>query len=539
MSREHAANQRRFLIIDDLADMRSALRSQLGTLGYNDVALADGVRSALEHLAQGSFDVILCDYYLGSGADGQQFLEHLRGQRMLPRATLFIMITAEKAYSAVVTAAESLPDDYLIKPFTADTLRVRLQHLLEKKARLLRIDSLQDKGRWTEVIAECDLLIASGDRFKADAMRIRGQALLACGRNDEALEFYRKVLDVRPLPWARLGLARAQQGLERLDECHGTLLQLIEEAPQLLAAYDLLSRVELARGEADAALRTLDKACEVSPDSLSRLRAIAAVAETQADYERVKTSLHRVLKRTQFSPLRDTGDVAQLSSAYVETGEPEVAIALIEDARKVFKADARSPQLAAMEALAHHKAGRPEQAAAALAVALEAAPQDLPPDAALRVAQACLATGRPDEGETILKNLIQGNPGAATLHTKATALVKNYISPERAATLVDECSAEIVTLNNEAVRLGKEGHYDAAARMLSEAAKRLPDNPQIVANAAAALLADVYNTGLDADKLRRALELQQRLQTLAPEHPRHKVLGELQSRIRTRYAQPG
>lgn len=531
-------NQKRFLIVDDLPGMRTTLRTQLGSLGFNSVAIADNTRTAMEHITQqGPFDVILCDYYLGGGTDGQQFLEHLRGRKLLPRSTLFIMITAEKSYTSVVTAAECLPDDYLIKPFTADNLKFRLEHLLEKKARLAAVDALQDKERWSEVIAECDAIIASNDRYKADAMRIRGQALLACGRNEEALEFYRKVLEIRVMPWARLGLARAQQALGLLEASKESLLTLIAEAPQMLSAYDHLSRIHMAQGETDAALGALDKACEIAPNSLTRLRSIAKVAERTGDFDRIKTALHRVVKNTQNSPLRDTADVAHLSSAYVATNEPDAAIALIEETRKNYKADAKAPELAAAEAMAHHKAGRPQKAAAALAIALEAEPTSMSQDAAISLARACLATGNQDAGETILKEIIKNNPDAVDLKDHVTEVMKTYATPERAAALIEQSLAEVVALNNEAVSLGRAGQYSAASRMLSEAARRLPGNAQIVGNAAVALLSDIYNTGLDGDKLRSAVHFQQRLQALDPTSAKHKDIAELQRRIRTRYSQ--
>lgn len=97
--------------------------------------------------SQTSFDIILCDYYLGAVTNGQQFLEHLRNRRMIARSTLFIMITAEKNHDSVITAAECMPDDYLLKPFTADLFASRVEKLLEKKRRLARIDAMQDKGQ--------------------------------------------------------------------------------------------------------------------------------------------------------------------------------------------------------------------------------------------------------------------------------------------------------------------------------------------------------------------------------------------------------
>ncbi|MDO9596636.1 MAG: tetratricopeptide repeat protein [Azoarcus sp.] len=537
MASVNTYDNKKFLIVDDLPEMRSSLRTQLASLGYSNVAISSNVRTALDHLEQGSFDVILCDYYLGGGTDGQQVLEHVRNRKLISRSTLFIMITAEKGYASVVTAAECQPDDYLLKPFTADTLQARLTRLLDKKTRLAKVDAMQEKERWPEVVAACDEIIASGDRYQPDAMRIRGNALIACGRIDEAMAFYNQVLGIRAMPWARFGLARAQYAQGDADNCKATLTQLILEAPQLLSAYDLLGRVHVDTGQADEALKILDQACTIAPDSLSRHRAIAKVAEEMSDFTRVESALARVVKKTHNSPLRDTADIARLGNAYSEMGEPAKAIELIDDARKNFKSDANDPQLAAVEALAQHKAGKPELAAAALARALTSEPGTLPKDVAMSIARACLATGRQAEGEAMLKSVVQNNPDSAAVHEQVAAALNVHGSPERAATLIQECREEVVALNNEAVRRGRAGELGEAATMLTEAAERLPGNAQIVSNAAFALLLDIYSNGPDASKLRDALRFQETVTALNPRHPKLTDIADLQRRIRAKYGQ--
>lgn len=531
-------SKKKILILDDLPEVRGALRTQMTALGCPNVAMAGTVRAAVEQLEQGSFDVILCDYYLGGGTDGQQFLEYGRNRRLISRGTLFVMITAEKSYVSVVTAAECLPDDYLLKPFTTDLLQQRLERLLDKKARLARVDAMQDKENWPEVVAACDEIIASGDRYQADALRIRGNALIACGRLDEAAAFYNQVLTAREMPWARFGLARTQYAQGELGACKLTLDRLIHEAPQLLSAYDLLGRAHLDSGRADEALKVLDRACAIAPDSLTRHRAIALVAERQGDFTRVEGALSRVVKKTRNSPLRETADIARLGSAYAELGEPAKAIELIDEARKNFRGDANDPHLAAVEALAQHKAGRPELAAAALARALAADSSDLPQDVAVGIARACLAIGRTAEGEEILKRVVQNNPDSVAVHQQVAGVLDAHGAGDRADALIQSGKQEIVELNNEAVRRGCAGQLGEAAKMLTEAANRLPGNVQIVANAAFALLLDVFNNGLDAGKLREALRFQKSVMRLDARHPKLADITELQRRIQTRYGQP-
>jgi len=110
-------------------------------------------------------------------------------------------------------------------------------------------------------------------------------------------------------------------------------------------------------------------------------------------------------------------------------------------------------------------------------------------------------------------------------------------SAERAQSLIAESIGEVVALNNEAVRRGKAGELGAAARMLTEAAERLPGNVQIVANAAFALLLDVYTNGLDPDKLRNARLFQQQLEELNKQHPKLADIVLLQGRIREKFGQ--
>lgn len=524
------------LILDDLPEMRSSLRSQLGSLGYDNVAVSGTVKDALEQFKLKNFDIILCDFYLAGGTDGQQFLEYLRTRKIISRSTVFIMVTAEKGYESVVTAAECLPDDYLLKPFTADALKNRLERLTAKKKRLAKVDAMQDKGNWPAVIVACDEIIAAKDRYLVDAMRIKGNALILAGQTAEAVSFYEQMLAMRPMPWARLGLAKALHLCGDLGAGKDALETLIAESPQMMAAYDLLGKLHQESGNHDEALAVLDSACLISPNSLARHRAIASVAEETGNFSRVETALSHVVKSTRNSPLRETRDFARLGNALTEMGEPDKAVRLLEEARTSFKEDASNPLLAAVEAVAQQKAGRPELADQALARAMQGELTQLPLEVAMAVAKACLATGKQEEGEGILKNLVQSAPDATDLHGKISGVLRDNGLHDRAEALVAESVREIIHLNNEAVRRARAGELSAAAEMLVEAANRLPGNVQIVSNASFALLFDVYTNGLEPAKIRLAQQFQQIAQAKNSAHPKLQEIADLMGRIRSKYS---
>jgi predicted Zn-dependent protease len=368
-----------------------------------------------------------------------------------------------------------------------------------------------------------------------DAMRIKGNALIMAGKADQAVAFYQQMIAMRPMPWAQLGLARALHQSGDMAGGKNTLQSLIIESPKMMAAYDLLGRLHQESGNHDEALAVLDSACEISPNSLARHRAIASVAEETGDFSRVEQALNQVVKKTRNSPLRETQDFARLGNALTEMGEPGKAVQLLEEARTSFKEDANNPLLAAVEAVAQQKAGRPEQAAQALTRAMQGGVSNLPQDIAIAVAKACLATGKQDEGESILKNLVQGAPDATGLHGKISGVLREHGLAERADALVAESMREIVQLNNEAVRRARAGELTAAAEMLVDAAQRLPGNVQIVTNASFALLFDVFTNGLDPAKIRLAQQFQQSAQAQNPKHPKLAEIAELMGRIRTKY----
>src|SRR3989338_4350795 len=121
------------LLIDDIPEMRSSVRIQLADCGLERCDTARNVKEAVDRISAKRYDLIVCDYNLGQGADGQQLLELVRRRKILPLTTVFLMITGETGYEQVSTAAEYSPDDYLIKPFTSQTLQTRLERIIDKK----------------------------------------------------------------------------------------------------------------------------------------------------------------------------------------------------------------------------------------------------------------------------------------------------------------------------------------------------------------------------------------------------------------------
>ena len=126
----------RFLVVDDFSSFRSTVNSMLTSLGASQVLMASNGFEAIEMCRNKKFDVILCDYDLGPGKNGQRVLESLRHHKLIDRESLFVLISADVSKQAVMAAYDCTPDDYLAKPINTQMLERRIGRLLLQREAL-------------------------------------------------------------------------------------------------------------------------------------------------------------------------------------------------------------------------------------------------------------------------------------------------------------------------------------------------------------------------------------------------------------------
>jgi DNA-binding response OmpR family regulator len=211
------------LIVDPNQSMRASVHNMLTQVNITKVDHAVSAATAIRALSTRSYDVILCEYDLGTsadgaGQDGQQLLEDLRHHKVISPWSIFVMLTSEGVYGKVVSAAELLPTDYILKPFTVDVLSQRIGRALERRAKFLPVYQLIGQGRAREAIEACLANEAAQARYAIDYARLRAELLASLERHAEAEEAYTGILKLKPLGWAQLGQARAVYGLGRLAD---------------------------------------------------------------------------------------------------------------------------------------------------------------------------------------------------------------------------------------------------------------------------------------------------------------------------------
>ena len=509
------------LVIDDMEGMRSQLRMSLSSSGFAKLHVVSSIKEALERMAGSRYDVILCDYALGDSTDGQQFLEYLRTNDLITRNTVFVMITAEQAYEKVIAASECAPDDYLLKPFTAAQFNARLEKLLERQEYFSLIDKATDSKNWGRVIIECDKKLAVKDKYFIDLCKIKCSALMRANRLQDAATLYNEILALRSIGWARLGLARALALLDRKDEAKTQVQEILKETPQFMAAYDFLGKLLAASGDKHAALDVLQKAREVSPGTMSRIRELSNLAVSAGKPEIAETVMRQALQKHKHSPVRLANDYAVLSKALVNQGKAAEALIVVSDARKFFKDDDSTIVLAATESVAHRAAGNFAQATEALSRAMSGDLNKLPAHTVIAIADACFASGKEEEATSLLRHAIQNNQEDEAVRERVHDVLTSAGKDASEATAMIEASTrEVIQLNNEGVRKAEAGQLDDAIALLCQAADRLSNNVQIVGNASLVLALDLVRNGNNPDKLGRCMHYRDGLVLKSPNHPK-------------------
>lgn len=306
----------RALVIDSNATSRSILVSQLRQYGVTRVMQCSRPQDARARLEHTVFDYVLCEQYFNTGQSGQTLLDDLRRAQLLPFSTVFFMVTAEASYAAVAEAAESALDGYLLKPFTPSAMFERLTAARMRKTHLQSIFSAIEREDFEGAAALCLEQFKQRKAYWLYAARIGSELLLRLGRHDQARTLFEAVIDARALPWARLGIARAQMESGQAPRAITTLQGLLGDDSSFVDAYDVLGRAQVETGQFDEALETYRLASSLTPDSVARLQKLGMMAHYMGDSETASKALSRAAILGIDSKLFDQQSLVLLAFQY-------------------------------------------------------------------------------------------------------------------------------------------------------------------------------------------------------------------------------
>ena len=120
----------KILVVDDFATMRKVIRNLLKQSGYENVVEAEDGLLALKALKSQKVDFIISDWNMPN-MSGLELLKNVRADEEL-KFLPFLMVTAEALQENVVAAVKAGVSNYIVKPFTSETLDEKIKKIMEK-----------------------------------------------------------------------------------------------------------------------------------------------------------------------------------------------------------------------------------------------------------------------------------------------------------------------------------------------------------------------------------------------------------------------
>ena len=479
------------LIIEDSHTVRQGLRTMLSMAGITRSEAVSNASEARNRLRGKPYDVVLCDYNLGEGMDGQELLEAMRKGGNLPLSTIWIMITGERHYERVVAAAEMAPDDYILKPFASQLLLDRMNLAGQRKAFLAPAHKLLSSGKVEQSIQVLQQLAreTTNPQYRLDAQRLAAELLVNEGRQGEALSIYQELLTQRVIPWAKMGVARivAEQG--ESQESNALLREIIAEAPRYTDAYDLLAQNLIDDGQYQTAAVVLEKAVAISPRNFNRLKSCGTALLRCGDPTKAADYLQRAVEVGRNNNFFGPDVLVDLLQAYSESGQTQQLDRLqAEISSRVGELPGGQLTMAVCRALTALAQKRPSDALAQLqsvAEDLRARETDFPSAqrflaAAVRLPAEVNSELPPQWAHSIALRFADGRHELGTLLEIAH-------KHEACHGAIETAYDTLQTESNKAVELASTGKLEEAAAMLYLLSQKTL-NERISMNACALLL---------------------------------------------------
>jgi tetratricopeptide (TPR) repeat protein len=354
----------------------------------------------------------------------------------------------------------------------------------------------------------CDEIVGKGSKHIGEVLRIKGEIFAKRGDHQRTEAFYKEISAMGNVPWALFGLGKCQYLQGRLEDAKDTFTHLIKTNDKVMAAYDWLAKVLDALEDPKEAQVVLMKASEISPRTLERQRELGAIAHKNQDLKTALKSFRTAIKYGKNSAFKAPADYTTLAKVLVDADSPQESLSTLKDAHQVFPRDPGATiQIGLAESFVYQKLNRPEEARESLnkvIIATEKSSVKIAADVELELAKALIQSGDSNKGKEIVKRLIQSDHENEELIADTKKMFEGLNMAQEGEDLLGAAVEEVVDLNNQGVKLVKQGDLAKATSYFDKAAESLPDNTLINANAAYACMLDMKKNGKTSERIQKA-----------------------------------
>ncbi|GAA5316753.1 MAG: response regulator [Candidatus Pelagadaptatus aseana] len=526
------------LVVDDFNNFRIAVIKMLEEFGCQNVASAIHGKAAIKHCGERAYDLVLCDYNLGQGKNGQQVLEELRHKNLLKRESLFVMVSAESSVSTVLSAYDDSPDAYLTKPITGNTLRKRLDRLLLQRQEMMPVFQQLNDGNTDAAIAVARTAINSGSRYATSYQKLLGDLFLKNGDLDEAEAVFKKILEVRALDWAQVGMSTVKLRQGDVDTSIEWLKKILKDNPYCMQAYDLLAEAYDTKQDLEAKQKILESAVGVSPKSILRQTSLAETAEANNDFSVAAKAYSRSVRLGAHSCHDRLSNHMQLGRVSVKLFDEHdshasdvsrEALRTLENANKHFTLDSQVQlQTQMLECQLLHNRGEKLQASKLydeVREKIDSLGDDLTLDSELDLVSTYRQLDQKDRADQLLKQLLEKYKDDEAALRKIDQLLEEPVS--------DHNRKQVARLNKEGIGHYKNKDYKAAIECFSRAKRLFPNHLGVHLNLVQAMASEMKEYGIHEEQMDICLSILKKVESrISTSHPQFNRYRQLQDMMR-------
>ena len=470
----------RALLVEGNPLLRSVAAAQLRDTGVGHVTSASRVKDARLLLERKQFDIVVCNReFEDSDYSGQDLLDELRREKLLPHSTVFLMVTAQASYNQVVEAAESALDGFLVRPFTAATLGIKLLEARNRKRELAPVLRALDAGQSQVALVHAIKRFQEQQPYWAYCGRLAAELMMTLQRPDDALRLFEHLVKAKPTAtWAHLGVARAQSALGDNAAARRTVQAALMQEPSSADAHDLMGRMWVEQCDFEAALGEYRTAAGLTPGCLLRNQHAGALAFYQGHADDALKFLERTLGMGAQSKLFDPLSLLLIAMLRFDRSDAGNVAAMREQLRRHRARQPESARLTCFEKAADALTGlmstQPEASLPLLREFLAAAGRD---DFDLEAANIALSLWervpvnmRPAADHEALIERIALR--FCTSKAVGEVLCAAARRADDAVAMIRRCQARLLATTEKAMEHALKGEPEQAVQMLVEEGER-------------------------------------------------------------------
>ncbi|MCP5211543.1 MAG: tetratricopeptide repeat protein [Hahellaceae bacterium] len=495
------------MIVDELDTFRFSTKKALMSLGLKLIDTAASGQQVISALQNVDYDVILCNFDLGKGKNGQELLEELRYKKLLKYSSLFFIISAEVAKDKVMGTIENEPDGYFVKPVNPADLGKRLSKSLEQKEATRAIDQALDQNDLEKALTLCNEKIERKEPYRLLCLKIKSWILTKLGRQQEARSLYEQLLKSAEYNWAEFGLANILIDEGDYDIAEELLKKIIDKDENRVEAYDQLAQIAAKKKDLVTARSYLQEAANRSPNSLHRQKALADISLKSGNDEDAFEAFRKVIKLSEQSIYADTShffefadqltkSAAQENEGFTGKKYQKEAFDLLQKAKKRFSERPQiDEQTRLMEASLNANLGNTEEAEKILGEVNEKSAKKgltLSAESSLVAAKVLYGIGKTDEAEKLLEATADGAQGEGKILSQAYDMMESAISLKQRQQAADA--------NRQGIKLYNDGKLDESIKLLNSAIPLTPRHISLNLNLLQVLLKRAKDQGLGNNK---------------------------------------